>query len=214
MKKFISVFRFVLPMFLLVGLLFANTPSAFAASAGPRTGSTFTGNSGAGTISWTIPASSLITNDTNYATASLDASQATHYLLASGFGFTIPTGATIDGIQVTVRRFESGSTDRVYDNHVYLMKTGTIGGTDLKKTTAWGQTEQDITYGSSTEKWGQTWTAEDINNSTTGLAFSAIKDSDNNSRTASVDYVSMTVYYTLIDTTAPTVSGVTSSTAN
>ena len=60
-----------------------------------------------GTVAWTNPMNAT-TSDNVYATISCPTG-ISHYLKATNFGFSIPTGATINGIVVEIERKQSGS---------------------------------------------------------------------------------------------------------
>lgn len=62
---------------------------------------------GTGTVAWNNPANAVSSNG-SYATASVDAT-ATNYLHCTNYGFTIPAGATINGITVNVERRSSSA---------------------------------------------------------------------------------------------------------
>jgi hypothetical protein len=174
-------------------------------SSGPRNGSTAADDSSVGTVTWSSPSSAL-TQDDAYATATLDsASETTHYLKATNFGFSIPSGVEIKGILVEVERFESGTTLRVFDNSIKLVKGGTISGTDKSTGLSWpsGDTDTYQPYGNSTDLWGLNWTPSDINSSTFGAVISAIHDTGTTSRTASVDHIRITVYYSCPSCVSP-----------
>src|SRR5262245_28283178 len=72
----------------------------------------------------------------------------TDYLLVRGFGFAIPTGATITGIQVNVERSDANSNTS--DFHVQLIKNGIITAPDSANATLWPTTDGVRSYGSST----------------------------------------------------------------
>ena len=131
---------------------------------------------------------------TPYAAAALSNPETSHYLKATGYGFAVPVGATVEGIVVSVRHLASASTF-VFDAAVKLVKAGAIGSTDKADTTnQWANTPATITYGSSTDLWGDTWTPSDVNDATFGVAFAA--QTIGGSRTANVDHITVTVYYT------------------
>lgn len=54
----------------------------------------------AGAVAWTNP-SNITADDGTYATVSLD-TQTSHDLIASNFGFTLPAGAVVQGIQIGI----------------------------------------------------------------------------------------------------------------
>lgn len=116
--------------------------------------------------------------------------------MASSFGFAIPTGATINGIKVDWEKHTQLGTSAV-DTHVRIVKGGAISATNLSAGLAWntGGTDRYDSYGGSTELWGETWTASDINASTFGAALSGTGTGLGiNYR---VDHCQITVYYTV-----------------
>lgn len=157
------------------------------ATAGPNYASAAVSDSTLAGNAWSNPGNAGA-SDSSYATAS---SNGTQYLKATGFGFSIPTGAVIDGIVVEWERKASGST--VKDKAVRIVKGGTVGATDKSVTTDWPTTDAFASYGSAADLWGETWTAADINAASFGAA---IATQSIFVRTASVDAVRITVYYT------------------
>jgi hypothetical protein len=174
-----------------------------AASSVTNNGTTAADDSSIGGVPWASLNNSLA-QDNQYATASLtknSPNNTSHYLKVTGFNFTIPSGATIKGIVVEVDRYGgSGAEDghRITDYNIYLVKGGTIGGNNKGSTsTIWpaSDTNTYVSYGSSTDLWGLTWTPADISASNFGVVISAQKGSANDNQTAHVDHVRITVYY-------------------
>jgi hypothetical protein len=161
-----------------------------------KSGSIFVDDPLIGSQTWSNPGY-VITSDNNRASANMNtANIISHYLKTTGFGFDIPTGRTILGIVAEVERSESGTTLRVSDNSVKLVKGGVISGDDKSTGIDWPSADEYITYGGSSDLWGQTWTPADINASNFGFVISAKKDSSTNSRSAQINYIRITVYYT------------------
>ncbi len=181
---------------LLVMLLLVGSQSTSAQTAGPNNPSSGTFIAGAN-IDWTNSGNITNTADANYASATLGGAGNTDYLLGSNYGFSIPTGAIINGIVVNIRRSTSaingGRITR--DNDVYLVKGGVIVGNDKATTTAYTTSLAVATYGSATDTWGTTWTPAEINATNFGAVLSI---NANNSLTATVDYIRITVHYTTI----------------
>ena len=94
-----------------------------------------------------------------------------NYLVGSYFGFSIPTGATILGIQLSVLR--AAVYGLAIDAEVRLVKAGTIQTTDRSRGGAWSTSFVTATYGGPTDLWGTTWAASDINSSGFGAAIAA-----------------------------------------
>lgn len=166
----------------------SNTAATF-----PTTGTTEFGGGLIG--SWSNP-TRVVANDNSYATWFILGPGNSRYLYAKTFNFAIPTGATIDGIVVNIGR-KADTASAVKDYRVYIAKAdGTFGTTNKADTsTFYGTSESEATYGSSTDLWGETWTAEDINDADFGAALSTT-DTYFDGSTISVDYFTITIYYT------------------
>lgn len=118
-------------------------------------------------------------------------SAGSYYLVLKNFGFSLPSTATIVGITVLIRkRVNAGSN--TFDTFARIIKGGTVGSTDKSKGTTWPTVLTDVSYGGSSDLWGETWLYSDINSSGFGFAIAA---SSANSRTLSVDAVQITVDY-------------------
>ena len=150
-----------------------------------------------GTVAWSNPDNAKV-SDNAYATYTTTfTTRTTHYLKATNFGFSIPTGATINGILVEVERKYSGNgvADGPLGNAI-IKADGTL--TSGASYVGWSTTEQYDSYGGSTDLWGETWTAEDINDVDFGFAMYAVINGnfDSGGATASVDHIRTTIYYT------------------
>lgn len=173
----------------------------FATTSGPNSGSTFTTVANGGTLGWTNTSNAASSNN-SYVTSS--ASSATvknsYYLQATGFGFSIPAGATINGIKAEVERKAEYDDEWQWatDYLVKLVKGGTIQGNSKADTsTHWPTSDAYKTYGGESDLWGLTLTADDVNSADFGLAFSTSITSDPElGITISVDHMRITVYYT------------------
>ena len=170
-----------------------NNPGAAKDSAYP--GSNFAFNS----------PNNVLVSDGSYATAasivSLVSGQ-TDYLKVSNFGFTIPTSATICGIQVDVEKSGANLLGLAYitDNDVQLVKNGTISGNnEADLSTHWNGTNTYYPYGSNSDLWGLSWTPTDINASTFGMVFSAdIHGLLGVFPIVQIDNIRITVYYSVV----------------
>lgn len=212
MKSLTSFAYKTLTAFVVVMVALTATPvtPAFAATSGPNNAGTGTNVNGPGTINWTNPGNVLSDNNA-YVTATVNGTT-TEYLQATNYGFTIPAGATINGITVTVGRFGStGFGNDVRDSVLSLIKGGVITGSNFAATgTDWPGGEAAANYGGIANLWGTTWTPAEINAANFGVAFSA---TSTNNRTASVDYIQITITYTLPATTTALTSDIDPSTA-
>ncbi|WP_295093512.1 gliding motility-associated C-terminal domain-containing protein [uncultured Flavobacterium sp.] len=183
------------------GSLTASSPCAVSSTVGPLFGTASNvSGTGSGTFDWTNPAGAN-SNGSGVASASSSSNTTTKYLMATDFKFSIPTNAKIKGIEVVIGRYANRNTssNNVTDNVVRLIKTTGIVGENKKSTDIWSNSSTAVvTYGGGTDLWTTAWTPDDINNSGFGIALSAsISKSGSNTVTASVDYMQITVSYTI-----------------
>ncbi len=169
-------------------------PRSLTPTTGYKSPGTVVSDSAVGTAAWNIPNNAKI-SDNVYSTAVGGRYGATsHYLKSTNFGFSVPTGATIDGIIVQFERF-ANTADLVSDSKVRIVKAdGSISTTDRKAAGYWSTTEAYYTYGSSSDKWGESWTAANINDADFGVAIST---SNVPAGTSFIDHVRIIVYYTV-----------------
>lgn len=176
-------------------------------------------DSSTGSVSWEKPSDATYT-DSLYATAKFSGSGDTsNYLKATNFGFNIPKNAVVKGIEVNVKKNGTQINGGVLDNNVRLVKNDAIQSTNKKDSTGpevWQPSDYntatyggggfvtssfiaiDSKYGGSDDLWGSSLTADDVNSKDFGVAISAKFYQDNsvtNSATASINQITMTVYY-------------------
>lgn len=135
-------------------------------------------------------------------------STVTNEIVGSSLGFSIPSDATINGIQVTFTR-KVDSSISAFTYTVTLKKAGSNAGTAKGPGSAWTSTAANESWGSSSDLWGTTWTPADINNS--GFGVGIVAQGTNSTSLAYNVYannVSITVTYTPAASSAPTVSSV------
>lgn len=203
MKKLTSIFSLTALLIAAVATFSVNVPQVRAASSGPNfagTGATVTGTGD----SWSNP-TRISVNDNSYTTSSISRYSRSETLNATQFGFSIPTNATISGIQVIIGRFASNNNS-LQDRSLYLIKGGSTTGANRGATSAdWPTSEEAANYGTTSDLWDTTWTPAQINASNFGVAISVSNESYGN-RTASVDYIQITVTYTISALTISTTS--------
>jgi len=161
------------------------------ASQGPNSPGTMADDATVGTVAWSNPDNAKI-SDNVYTTTVLTASDSSHYLVATNFGFAIPTGATINGLLAEVE--DKVDANGPFSFWGYAIKGGVVQTPRFALGTI-TTTETYNSYGSSTDLWGETWTAEDINALDFGIVFQRGK-SLTTTNTFSVDHIRITVYYT------------------
>lgn len=181
------------------GNLFATVNESISPlpSEGPRSAGAIANDTSVGNVIWNAPGNASVSNG-SYATASLSSGDRSEYLLASNFGFSIPNGATILGIEVDVERKASSNTNTVRDNDVRIVHSnGSFGSVNKAHATNWPTSEAYATYGASSDLWNETdWSASVIDDPNFGVVFSAMAFAGANPRTASVDDIRITVTYT------------------
>ena len=108
-------------------------------------------------------------SDDIYGSVTLADNQLSSEAVCGDFGFTIPGGATITGIEVHIER--NGSADTVSTLSVNLKKSGSTPVGTTKTSTAWPAADAVVTLGGPSDLWGTTWTDAEINSSGFGVFF-------------------------------------------
>lgn len=172
-------------------------------SQGPNSGGTFTSVSYTGpsalNINFVNPDNAATDNNV-FSTVNISEEGATgypNYLRASNFGFSIPSGSTINGIEVVSEQKYNTFGD-LLEGLVYIVKAdGTIGTINKANTSTFIglSDEPGITYGSSSDLWGESWTYSDINDPDFGIVITPYCDGCAFT-IFYIDHIRITVYYT------------------
>lgn len=170
------------------------------ADSGAGSPGTMADNDTVGTVVWNNPNNAKV-SDNVYATTNLvSIEEQTHYLKATNFGFSIPAGATINGILVEIEKKANRNSvyGYVLDNEVLIVKSDdTIGTTNKYSEGNWPLSDTYTSHGASDDLWDETWTQSDINNTNFGVVVSLyIGDFLYGDVVASIDHIRITVYYT------------------
>ena len=195
----------IAPFFFLSVLTSHRSPGQ-CGDTGPRAGNSFSNNTSVGSLSWAASASNGALSDNLYAdrsvTLGLLGTATTNYLVVKNFGFSIPSSASICGIEVTIERSATGLVPLLYtvkDNLIRLAKNNIISGDDRSSTSEWTGSDVSAVYGSVSEKWGSTWTPADINTANFGVAISAkFSGVLGLLMTAKIDHVTIKVFFNMI----------------
>jgi hypothetical protein len=157
---------------------------------------TNTDTSGPGTNPWNNP-ERVEADDNSDATCNIGAGGGTSdSIQPNTFGFAIPVDATIDGFEVTIKRqmlIDNSGSPR--DASVTLVN-GAGPGDNKASGATWGIVTGTVVYGGSTDLWGTTWTAADVNDAAFGVDFQTQCDAAAGGRAFSVDYIYVSVWYT------------------
>jgi hypothetical protein len=167
-------------------------------SIGPLSPGTCADDSAVGTVAWANPDNAKV-SDNVYAV--LSGGTSSHYLKATNFGFSIPTGATINGILLEIQQRVVTSGDGANPSQVRIVKAdGSIGTTNKGSSSMYGiwqsTTPAYWSFGSSTDLWGETWTPADINDVDFGSVLGVTSTSAPGLFSSEVDHIRITVYYT------------------
>lgn len=111
----------------------------------------------------------------------------------NNFGFNVPLNATIVGIEAAILQRVSSPGGGIHDSILTLGLNGSALGINKASALNWFDTLNTQTYGGPNDLWGTTLTPNDVNDATFGLYYEITNTSYD--QTASVDYMTMTVYY-------------------
>jgi len=147
-----------------------------------------------GTVNWNNPDEAKTSDNTYSSFRGLGES---YYLKATNFGFAIPAGATIDGIEVHIERFATAA-DSVEDLLVKIVKAdGNYGAENKALGGWWSIVESYFAYGGVADLWSEVWTPANINHVNFGVGLQA---SAANLIFGRVDHIKIKVYYTPLAT--------------
>ena len=173
--------------------LTSNCPGTGSFTAGPNYAGTGT-STGASNV-WNNP-TNVNANDNSYTTSTISSGGNSAILSATNFGFAIPSNATINGVQVTIGRFAS-TAGQMSDNTVQLIVGGIATGNNSPLGGTWPNTETPANYGATNSIWGlASLTPSQVNASNFGVEL-IVHNTNGGSRTASVDYIQITITYTI-----------------
>ena len=149
---------------------------------------------------WANPTNIYTSNDT-YSIVTITGEADTDDLIAWNFGNSIPSGSTINGVEVKVELKSGGCDVNDVEAILFYNDDPTIEGDDKATQTAISTSEGTVTYGSSSDKWGLELTPAIVNLVIFGFSFVAGNATEGTS--VSVDNIQIKVYYT--DSETPTV---------
>jgi hypothetical protein len=155
---------------------------------------------------WTNVAN-IYTSNNAYAVAASSAGISTNastgYLYALGHGFSIPSGATIDGLEIAIeaKNAVAGTGFRVRPtlSDIFLRYSGADQSpnspTGVSLDTWSGTTDTTKTFGNSTASWGASLTPSIVNDASFGVRV-RFNNINATTQSFSVDRLAITVYYT------------------
>jgi hypothetical protein len=158
-------------------------------------------DAGVGAVAYSSPSSISSSNNVRAEADALAVlfAGSTQYLKATGFGFTVPSYASICGIVVEIEKRDGGFLSvgtGIRDSEVRLVKANVVSGTNLATSNNWPSGEAFYTYGSDNNLWGNTLTPDDVNASNFGVAISAqFNGIAALLPSAQIDNIRMTIHY-------------------
>jgi hypothetical protein len=199
-KLFISIifiFSIIFCGWAQISLFPFNVPEALAAETGWQSGNCVSVGRDFGDPLWSNPQFAQSSDDFR-AISDVDSNGNSDWLRCTNFGFTtadIPSGATIDGIEVQIeRQSENGDID---DSAIYLRDSVGQTGDNKASPTNWGTFDSTATYGGASDDWNALLSDSDIRDTSFGIDISANNDNGFAYRQARVDHVLIKVYYTV-----------------
>lgn len=166
--------------------------------------STGANNASVGNAAWSSP-TNVVSNNGAESTctvvpnfAAFDEAQ---WLVATNFGASVPSGATIDGIEIQVDARQRSNVSNQGPTQVYtqLWNAGAAIGSDQGATESGSwvyNTSAFKTYGGSANVWGASLTDTIVNGSGFGVAWRYRRTSAESSYNVSVDVIQIKIYYT------------------
>jgi len=130
-------------------------------------------------------------SDNSYSTVTLPGQSESDWIRAYAFNFNIPSGVTIDGIQVKIERKSQHYAVHCDDNVNLAIGTTAVVA---KPDTSTFYTTSDViaTYGSGTDTWEYDWTPSDINDLN---IFFSVANKGCCSEIAYIDHIQICVWY-------------------
>jgi len=163
----------------------AETGWTFAGSGADNSTGPFSG------VAWTNP--SNVTADDN-ATVTISFPQTSTGLFAGTFGFSIPVGATIDGVEVRTRRYAGGMGSGNSVNVRLAVASVATSDATHDNTVVWSGSEEVVTHGGAADTWGESLTPAICNASGFGYIINVATGGPFGS--ADVDSMEMNITYT------------------
>jgi hypothetical protein len=166
---------------------------------GPNAPGLCANDTSVGTVTWSNPNNARVLDGVYAQANGMGAGAISYYLGGEVFGFSLPINAVPIGIQVDLYCMGTGTTT-INDSSVSLVLGGSPAGSDKASATAWPvfPVIGTRTYGGAADLWGLSPTYSDINDAGFGIFISA-QNAGASMGTAYVDFVSITVTYSIVN---------------
>ena len=121
----------------------------------------------------------------------------TDYLMVRDFDFSVPSGSTVQGVEVAMRRMADNDSVAYYVEDVefrlLLDESETLGVQNKAKAGNWSTDWVTETYGGESDSWGESLDVSKVNSEYFGFVFRVVNM--HSASIANVDYIEMTVFY-------------------
>lgn len=152
-----------------------------------------------GSVAWSDLANASAEDGSNASNA-LGIGDLSHSLYCSNYNANLPVGATVNGVEVRIKRaYDSGSSsDPTQDTTLLLTPGGSKDGDDKAVATAWpaDTVAFSATYGGAADVWSLALTRTIVNASDFGAALQAACNNGLGNTVALVDVIQIKVTYT------------------
>ena len=161
-------------------------------STGWKSPGTVMSDDSVGTVAWSNPENAKV-SDNSYAELTTSSEADSEYLKATNFGFSVPGGSTIDGVEVSYEDRFSG-TPSAGDIKLVLFYNGSVIGNPKDSDFVY-DVDTIQTLGNSNDLWGATLTVDKINSSSFGVAYYG-ENLNGSPLNFHIDHIQIKVYYT------------------
>src|SRR3989344_1624695 len=180
-----------------LGLILPTNQALAAVSVGPNNPSAAVSDSAIGTQAWSQLTEVFVSGSGDADANGLVTDEISQYLKATGFGFSVPTDATVVGVEVAIERKQQNIAGTIINDYELRLTTEAPGeaatSTDNKADTftTWPTADAIANYAGVSDTWGNVWTPSQINDSSFGVLL-AVKNAGVTNKAAHVDHITVT----------------------
>ena len=154
-------------------------------------------DNGVGSDTW-INLDNVKADDEVPSSVNLNSGKSSDYLQASNFGFDIPDGARVEGVEVKVNRWAISQPNK--DSKVNLIVGGVIEGNNKNMDEVWLlNTDTIVSYGGEGDLWGIDLNVNDVKKDDFGVSLSILVPGYLSPRAGAVDYIKMKIHYKVLE---------------
>jgi hypothetical protein len=145
---------------------------------------------------WGGPQLALTLNSVSTTIPNMQPGEESHYINVGNFGFNVPTGSRVTGIEAEItRRSTPGGGIRDLAVQLYAAAYSPANRADTNR--VWTNEWVTLSYGAPDDLWGSTWTPQQVNDAAFSIAFAVVYPIQNMSLDSpSVDRIRARVSWT------------------